>query len=95
MHLPRNYTVTDFENHNKHQDKTSLCAFLDLGLAGHTLQSLFSPFRNRKFPPMSHTTGFHVKIKPEDHWSCIAHLSAEDMLKSVVIEEKKFNIVLG
>ena len=27
--------------------------------------------------------------KPEDHWSCIAHLSAEDMLKSAVIEEKK------
>ena len=30
------------------------------------------------------------KKKTEDHWSCIAHLSAEDMLKSVVIEEKKF-----
>ena len=29
-------------------------------------------------------------IKPEDNWSCIAHLSAEDMLKSEVIEEKKF-----
>ena len=28
--------------------------------------------------------------KSEDHWSCIAHLSAEDMLKSAVIEEKKF-----
>ena len=28
--------------------------------------------------------------KPEDHRSCIAHLSAEDMLKSAVIEEKKF-----
>ena len=28
--------------------------------------------------------------KPEDHWSCIAHLNAEDMLKSGVIEEKKF-----
>ena len=27
--------------------------------------------------------------KPEDHWSCIAHLSAEDMLKSAVIAEKK------
>ena len=27
---------------------------------------------------------------PEDHWSCITHLSAEDMLKSAVIEEKKF-----
>ena len=31
-----------------------------------------------------------TKPTPEDHWSCIAHLSAEDMLKSVVIEEKKF-----
>ena len=27
---------------------------------------------------------------PENHWSCIAHLNAEDMLKSAVIEEKKF-----
>ena len=23
---------------------------------------------------------FYKKLKPEDHWSCIAHLSAEDML---------------
>ena len=29
-------------------------------------------------------------IEPEDHWSCIAHLSAEDILKSAVTEEKKF-----
>ena len=29
-------------------------------------------------------------IKPEDHWSCIAHPSADDMLKSVVFEENKF-----
>ena len=28
--------------------------------------------------------------KPEDYWSCIAHLSAEVMWKSEVIEEKKF-----
>ena len=28
--------------------------------------------------------------EPEDHWSCIAHLIAEDMLKSAVIEEKTF-----
>ena len=36
--------------------------------------------------------GPHIQkiTKPEDHWSCIAHLSAEDMLKSAVIEEKKF-----
>ena len=26
----------------------------------------------------------------EDHWSCFAHLSAEDMLTSAVIAEKKF-----
>ena len=29
-------------------------------------------------------------IEPEDYWFCIAHLSAEDMLKSAVIEEQKF-----
>ena len=32
----------------------------------------------------------HEQIQPEDHWSSIAYLSAEDMLKSEVIEEKKF-----
>ena len=32
----------------------------------------------------------HIIQKPEDHWSCIAHLIAEDMLKSAVIEEKTF-----
>ena len=31
---------------------------------------------------------FVSNIKPEDH--CIAHLNAEDMLKSAVTEEKKF-----
>ena len=31
--------------------------------------------------------------KPEDHWSCIAHLSAEDMLKTAVIEEKQLKII--
>ena len=30
------------------------------------------------------------KNEPEDHWSCIAHLIAVDMLKSAVIEEKTF-----
>ena len=33
---------------------------------------------------------FLGRVEPEDHWSCIAHLSAEDILKSAVIEEKKF-----
>ena len=28
--------------------------------------------------------------EPVDHWSCIAHLIAEDMFKSAVIEEKTF-----
>ena len=34
--------------------------------------------------------GLGYKNKPEDHWSCIAHLIAEDVLISAVIEEKKF-----
>ena len=29
-------------------------------------------------------------FKPEDYWSCIPYLGAKDMLKSAVIEEKKF-----
>ena len=29
-------------------------------------------------------------LKPEAHWSCIDILSAEDMLKLAVVEEKKF-----
>ena len=39
--------------------------------------------------------GRKTQIKPEDHWSCIAHLSAEDMLKSAAIEEKKFKHSFG
>ena len=34
--------------------------------------------------------GWESTKEPEDHWSCIAHLSTEDMLKSAIIEEKKF-----
>ena len=30
-----------------------------------------------------------TKPTPEDHWSCIAHMSANDVLKSAVTEEKK------
>ena len=29
-----------------------------------------------------------LDLKQGDYWSCIAHLSAEDMLKSAVIAEK-------
>ena len=35
------------------------------------------------------------KQRPEDHWSCIAHQSAEVMIKSAVIQEKSLNIALG
>ena len=38
----------------------------------------------------SRCNSFRVKSEPEDQWFCIAHLSAEDILKSAVIEEKKF-----
>ena len=37
-----------------------------------------------------HSIGLQCISKPEDHWSCIAHLSAEDMLQTAVNEEKKF-----
>ena len=33
---------------------------------------------------------FEYITEPEDHWSCIAHLSAQEMLTWAVIEEKKF-----
>ena len=33
--------------------------------------------------------------EPEDHWSCITHLSVEDMLKSADIEEKKFKNIIS
>ena len=33
---------------------------------------------------------YNPKQRPEDHWFSIPHLSAEDMLKSAVFEEKKF-----
>ena len=35
----------------------------------------------------------HLRTKPEDHWSCVAHLSVEDMLKSAGFEEKSFKII--
>ena len=41
-----------------------------------TMQTLFFCLRN-----------FNSNTQPEDHWFCITHLSAEDMLKSAVIEE--------
>ena len=29
-------------------------------------------------------------IEPDDHWSCFAHLNAEEIFKSAVIEVKQF-----
>ena len=48
--------------------------------------TIFKKFLKKYFCSHFHTT----YIRPEDHWSCIAHLIAEDVLKSAVIEEKKF-----
>ena len=39
---------------------------------------------------MKYICGSSFMPKLEDQWSCITHQSAEDMLKSAVIEEKKF-----
>ena len=40
---------TNFENRLKHQIEIDLCAFVDLGLQGHT--------------PTSHTSGFGIEFK--------------------------------
>ena len=61
MHFPRN--ETDFENRLKHQVEINLCTFLDLELQDHNLQSLVSPYCNREFSPISHTSGFGIKFK--------------------------------
>ena len=53
-------------------------------------QLFFSPKQITKCLDCHHDTG-----KSEDHWSCIAHLSAEDMLNSAVIEEKKIWLCWG
>ena len=40
----------------------------------------------------NHLSHLMTKSTPEDHWSCIAHLSAEAILKSAVTEGKKLNL---
>ena len=37
--------------------------------------------------------GSNNMSEPDDHLSCIAHLSAEDMLKSVVTEKRSLKIL--
>ena len=46
--------------------------------------------KKKKYIYIQKSTPQKLYVEPEDHWSCIAHLSVEDMLKSAVIEEKKF-----
>ena len=49
-----------------------------------------SSYNNETAAYSNTTSSYNNNNKPEDHWSCIAHLIAEDMLKSAVIQEKKF-----
>ena len=56
---------TNFENRLKHQVEITLCAFLDLGLQDHTLQSLVSLYSNREFTPILHipVSGYNFKFQ--------------------------------
>ena len=63
-------------------------AHTDFILLSHSL-SLFTAVRNEAYQKKRKFSIVWLP-QPEDHWSCIAHLSAEDMLKSAVIEKKKF-----
>ena len=68
----------DGEPHNKQTNKRNL-------------PNIKSKLLEIVFYALFYTTTQWDKVsEPEDHWSCIAHLSAEDMLKSAVNEEKKF-----
>ena len=58
-------------------------------LCGIRKKSKSSSWYDQKTLCIKGQKNYHTVI-PEDHWSCIAHLIAEDVLKSAVIEEKKF-----
>ena len=69
------------------------------GHLGHVTLTIWINFRS-PIPRRLHMkfgfnqpSGFRGDVWSEDHWSCITHLSAEDMLISTVIEEKKFKIL--
>ena len=51
---------------------------------GHSLQ-----FTSTFLPLLKMNQYYIANPKLEDHWSCIAHLSAEDMLKLAVTEVKE------
>ena len=51
-----------------------------------TCKKIFSPIQI----PEKNIWAKKLIFGPEDHWSCIAHLSAEYMFKSAVIEGNKF-----
>ena len=48
-----------------------------------------STVKSEKFVHLKNSSIYELTTEPEDHCSCIAYLSTEDMLKSAVIEEKK------
>ena len=52
-------------------------------------ETIWWPHTKNKSRELKQSDLFRIN-KPGDHWSCIAHLIAEDMLKSAVIEEKTF-----
>ena len=82
-----------FKNDEKHQLKINVCAFIYLVLVGHNLQNLLSPFRNRKFSPMSHTSGFDVKVKKS--LSVILFFKVIPMTSSNDAESLKISLPLG
>ena len=64
-----------------------------VGFVPPTFLGLSYGLEGRVFSQMTYNElWLPCQSKPEDQWSCIALLSAEDMLKSAVIEEKTLNI---
>ena len=87
-HMPFCWFCLEAAQITKHNSKQNLhkkrCTMVDDGMIDK-MKTLYPT----KIPHTLYEGGASI-MKPEDYWSCIAHLGAEDFSKSAVIEEKKF-----
>ena len=78
--------ATDFENRLQHQVNIILCAFLYFNLLVHNLLSNVSPFCNRKFPSISHTSGFGAKNLSSKYTTFVRVILFSEMLPIECLE---------
>ena len=81
--------TTDFENRLNHQVNIILCTFLDFDLPVHILLSNVSPFCNRKFLSILHTSGFGVKILISNDTTFVRVFLFSKMLQKTISDDHK------